>query len=151
MSTTFFRLRDELAPSAVIRVRGVCNYDLGDARHREELERWEDYWAPLRRPQDRIYMKRLHSWGNQKDWDGCVPNYGEIYHPCVLPFSTLQILTDGSRDVLRLQGSDNSIRRSLDLSGQGSAVLSFDYRRDSLESSSEYLAIELETFFGVNF
>ena len=92
---TFFRLRDELRPDVIIRVRGVSFHDMDRGDHRAELQRWEDFWGQLRKPQDRIYMKHAHNWGNQKKWDGHTPDYGWVYHPCVLPWSTMHVTAMG--------------------------------------------------------
>jgi radical SAM protein with 4Fe4S-binding SPASM domain len=45
-------------------------------------------------------MKQLHSWGNQIDvaerTSGVADtNYGDIFHPCILPWSTMQISAMG--------------------------------------------------------
>lgn len=92
---TFFRVRDEMGSNAIVRVRGVSFYDMALPEHRQEVAEWERFWERFKRPDDRIYMKRAHSWGNQKIWDGHTPDYGEIYHPCVLPWSTLHITAMG--------------------------------------------------------
>lgn len=91
----FFRLRDELRPGAVIRVRGVCFHDIHDPRQREELLAWEAFWGPLTREQDRVYMKRAHTWGNQVNWEDKLDNVGDVFHPCIMPFSTMQISSSG--------------------------------------------------------
>lgn len=91
----FFRLRNELRPEAVIRVRGVCFHDLEDPRQRDELLAWESFWGPLKGAQDRIYMKRAHTWGNQLNWDDKLDNVGDVFHPCIMPFSTMQISSSG--------------------------------------------------------
>jgi len=91
---TFFRLRDRLRPECRVRVRGVSFYDLDNPEHRRELARWEDFWSRFRREGDRIYMKQAHNWGNQKTWDA-VQSYEWVYHPCVLPWSTLHITAMG--------------------------------------------------------
>jgi len=92
----FFRVRQECRPDCIVRVRGVSFYDLSREEHRQELKRWEAFWAPLTGPQDRIYMKRAHNWGNQKEWKGHIPENQEwVYHPCVLPWSTMHISAMG--------------------------------------------------------
>ncbi len=99
----FFQMRDVFRPDCRIRVRGVSFYDMDKQEQREELKRWEEFWAPLRKPQDRIYMKKAHNWGNQKEWDDNIPSYEEIYHPCILPWSTMNITSMG---VVALCGID---------------------------------------------
>lgn len=92
---TFFRVRDEINPSAVVRVRGVSFYNIDNKEDRSEMRRWEDFWNELKKPQDRIYLKRAHNWGNQKVWEGYTPNDEPVYHPCVLPWSTMHITAMG--------------------------------------------------------
>ena len=94
----FFRLREKLNPKVIIRVRGVSFYDINNEKHRKELQRWEDFWNKNKKPQDRIYMKRAHNWGNQKIWDGHkdkMEPVNEIFHPCVLPWSTMHVTAMG--------------------------------------------------------
>ena len=91
----YFELRDEIAPDSMIRVRGVVLMDLSTHEGRAELRDWEDYWKPFGKPQDRIYMKQLHNWGNQVEVEELLPQYGDIYHPCIMPWSTLHVTTAG--------------------------------------------------------
>lgn len=91
----FFALRDALRPECRIRVRGVSFHDLDSTEDVAELESWEAFWAGLRKPQDRIYMKRAHNWGNQKSLDGHSPEYGWVWHPCIIPWSTMHITAMG--------------------------------------------------------
>lgn len=91
----FFRLREELKPDMIVRVRGVSFYDMKKSEQRKELARWEGFWNTLKKPQDRIYMKRAHNWGNQKKWEGYIAENDLVYHPCVLLWSTMHITTTG--------------------------------------------------------
>jgi MoaA/NifB/PqqE/SkfB family radical SAM enzyme len=91
----FFALRDELRPKCIIRVRGVSFHDPTDPADREEMSGWEHFWDDLRKPHDRIYMKRAHNWGNQRVIEGHSPEYDWVYHPCVIPFSTMHISAMG--------------------------------------------------------
>ena len=81
-----------------IRVRGVSFYNLDEADNRKELEMWENFWDSIKRPDDRIYMKRAHNWGNQMslgdDLGGDLANTN-VYHPCVLPFTTMHVTAMG--------------------------------------------------------
>ncbi len=94
-----FRLRNELKPEMMVRVRGVATMDLESEEGRNELAYWETFWSKYREPHDRIYMKQPHNWGNQKDMESVygedTADYGEIYHPCILPFSTMHITAMG--------------------------------------------------------
>lgn len=92
---TFFMVRNEISPNTTVRVRGVSFHDLDSAEDKKEMADWEAFWKELRKPHDRIYMKRPHNWANQKTWDGHTPDYDKIYHPCILPWSTMSINTDG--------------------------------------------------------
>jgi len=91
---TFFRLREKIKPDMVIRVRGVSFFDFNNNEDFIELEKWVSYWTPFKKSQDRIYMKRSHNWGNQKEIDGYNEN-PEVFHPCILPWSTMHITTKG--------------------------------------------------------
>jgi radical SAM protein with 4Fe4S-binding SPASM domain len=90
----FFKLRDELRPSAQIRVRAVCIYD--PQNDSEEMLEWENFWRPMKKPRDRIYMKRVHSWGNQVEVDGAPSPDTDIFHPCIIPWSTMHITAMGT-------------------------------------------------------
>jgi MoaA/NifB/PqqE/SkfB family radical SAM enzyme len=89
----YFRLRDELRPRSQIRVRAVCVFD-PDERQQELLD-WENFWRPLKKPQDRIYMKRMHSWGNQMTLEGAPSPDADVLHPCIIPWSTMHITAMG--------------------------------------------------------
>ena len=97
---TFFKVREKVNPNMIVRVRGVSMQDLNTDKGRREVLEWEAFWDRFKKPQDRIYMKQLHNWGNQVDvkdmteggFDGV---YGDIYHPCILPWSTMHITAMG--------------------------------------------------------
>jgi MoaA/NifB/PqqE/SkfB family radical SAM enzyme len=89
-----FKVRNEVNPNVIIRVRGVSFYNMHIADQRAEVQRWEDFWDEIKGPHDRIYMKAAHSWGNQVDVEGGEPFY-LTYHPCVLPWSTLHVTAMG--------------------------------------------------------
>ncbi|MEW6319650.1 MAG: radical SAM/SPASM domain-containing protein [Acidobacteriota bacterium] len=91
---TFFRLRDEIRPQCIVRVRGVSFHDPSNPDDVEDIRQWEAFWAHYRKPHDRIYMKRAHNWGNQKALDES-PEYHWVYHPCIIPFSTMHITAMG--------------------------------------------------------
>jgi radical SAM protein with 4Fe4S-binding SPASM domain len=74
-------------------VRAVCVFDPDDGQ--QELMDWENFWRPLKRPHDRIYMKRVHSWGNQVTVDGAPSPMAEVLHPCIIPWSTMHITAMG--------------------------------------------------------
>jgi radical SAM protein with 4Fe4S-binding SPASM domain len=89
----YFRLRDEIRPQSQIRVRAVCVFDPEEGR--QELLDWENFWRPLKKPHDRIYMKRVHSWGNQVAVDGAPSPDANVLHPCIIPWSTMHITAMG--------------------------------------------------------
>jgi wyosine [tRNA(Phe)-imidazoG37] synthetase (radical SAM superfamily) len=91
----FFNLRDEIRPQCIIRVRGVSFHDTSKQEDRDDIEAWERFWGDLKKPHDRIYMKRAHTWGNQKIVEGHSPEYDWVYHACVIPFSTMHITAMG--------------------------------------------------------
>jgi hypothetical protein len=92
----FFGLRDEIRPECIVRLRGVSFHDLAKEEDRIDLDAWVNFWGPLRKPHDRIYMKRAHTWGNQRVVEGHSPEYDWVYHPCVIPFSTMHITAMGT-------------------------------------------------------
>lgn len=92
----YFRLRDEIAPASRVRVRAVCVYDEKNAEDRMEMDAWEEFWGALTQPHDRVYMKRLHSWGNQVAVDGAPDMTDTVYHPCIIPWSTMHITAMGT-------------------------------------------------------
>lgn len=89
----YFRLREEIRPQSQIRVRAVCTFD--PDTHQREVMDWEGFWRPMKRPHDRIYMKRVHSWGNQVTVDGAPAADADIFHPCIIPWSTMHITAMG--------------------------------------------------------
>lgn len=91
---TLFAVRERLNSNLIIRVRGVTTFDVDSPEGKEELQNWEDFWGRLKRPGDRIYMKQAHNWGNQKEGE-FTPSRTDVYHPCVLPWSTLHVTAMG--------------------------------------------------------
>jgi radical SAM protein with 4Fe4S-binding SPASM domain len=89
----YFRLRDEIRPTSQIRVRAVCVFDPDEGQ--QELLDWENFWRPMKKPHDRIYMKRVHSWGNQVEVDGAPSPEADVLHPCIIPWSTMHITAMG--------------------------------------------------------
>jgi len=89
----YFRIRQEIGSQSKIRVRAVCVFD--PDQESEEVRRWEEFWAPLKQPQDRIYMKRAHSWGNQVELKGTPSPEAPVLHPCIIPWSTMHITAMG--------------------------------------------------------
>ena len=93
----YFKLRDEVNPSSIIRVKGVHFFDPNDPKQIEYRQTWEEFWEDERQPHDRIYMKPAHTWGNQIELgDQAVDHGAEILHPCIMPWSTIQITAMGT-------------------------------------------------------
>ncbi len=90
---TFFKLRNQKQPNVNIRIRSVANFDLKKPEGKERLKKWEEFWNNYKKPNDRIYMKKPHNWGNQKEVKWSAKK--EVYHPCILPWSTFHITTMG--------------------------------------------------------
>jgi len=91
----FFAVREAFKPEAIVRMRGVSLHDADSAAGRAAIRRWQDFWAPYRRPQDRVHMQRANNWGHQHQWEGRLSAYRDVYHPCVMPWSTIQITAMG--------------------------------------------------------
>lgn len=105
---TFFKVRDEMKPDMIVRVRAISFSDC--EKYSEEMDSWKAFWEQFKRPQDRIYLKRAHSWGNQVEWDDRIVENETIYHPCIMPWSTMHILSDGR---VALCGNDYDARLCL--------------------------------------
>ena len=91
----FFELRDALRPECIVRVRGVSFHDPENAEDRRDMDAWDAFWERYRKPHDRIYLKRAHNWGNQMVIDQS-PEYHWVYHPCIIPWSTMHITAMGT-------------------------------------------------------
>ncbi|SLM30887.1 Predicted Fe-S oxidoreductase [Desulfamplus magnetovallimortis] len=92
---TFFRIRAEMNSNILARVRGISFYDVNSLQDQGKLKKWENFWNELKRPGDRIYMKQVHNWGNQKTWEEYTFEEPWVYHPCVLMWTTMHITTMG--------------------------------------------------------
>lgn len=84
------RSRNERQVNLTIRVRMVIL-----ERNRHELDEWLAFWHSKVSPQDRIYAKPMHTWGNQLgvESEEMIARYAD--KPCVSPFSTVIIQVDG--------------------------------------------------------
>ncbi|MBF0436078.1 MAG: radical SAM protein [Magnetococcales bacterium] len=93
----FFALRDKQCPELVIRVRGVSCFRPDDPENQKQIQNWTRFWDEFRRPQDRIYMKKLHTWGNQHIWQEKISEYEHNldYKPCIAPWSTFHVTSMG--------------------------------------------------------
>lgn len=93
---TYFRMRDAINPESMVRVRGVCTFDPADEKNRVEMDAWEGFWRQHTKSHDRVYMKRLHNWGNQVQYEGGSALGGDVHHPCIIPWSTMHITAMGT-------------------------------------------------------
>jgi len=91
----FFRLRNEIRPSTMIRVRSICPYP-SEPEFREAMRRWLAFWEPHTGPNDRLQFKPLHNWGNNKSWDAASPDSDTVYDPCISVWSTLNVTAMGT-------------------------------------------------------
>ncbi|TAG91983.1 MAG: radical SAM protein [Oscillatoriales cyanobacterium] len=95
---SLFQVRNEVKPDAVLRVRGIYfSNSLDDPDEREAMIRWENFWTPIKKPHDQIYMKKAHNFGNHKDLNVDAPDYewDWVYHPCIIPWSSMNITAMG--------------------------------------------------------
>ena len=76
------------------------------------------------------------------DWAGDWAEIGEADGP-VLGYVSVYPYLGGPEQGIRIRRSNRGIEREADLSAATLATLSFDYVRDSLESSSEYVTVEV--------
>jgi len=84
------RIRNERQADLTIRVRMVI---LESNRH--ETEEWLAFWSSQISPQDQVYAKPAHTWGNQlgSETRHFINMYADV--PCVSPFSTVIVEVDG--------------------------------------------------------
>jgi MoaA/NifB/PqqE/SkfB family radical SAM enzyme len=62
--------------------------------NKNEIIEWEYFWRKKLRLSDVVASKKLHSWGNEHINEGYSST--DVKHPCISPFSTLEILYDGT-------------------------------------------------------
>ncbi len=73
-------------------------------------------------------------------WTSSWTEFGETTSPTG---GDIQVLNDISDYQLRIRDKNNGIQREADLAGIGGASVSFDFRRDSLDRSSEIVFFEV--------
>ncbi len=75
------------------------------------------------------------------DWSGQAwAEIGEVNDPTT---GDVQVLTDQVDYSIRIQNTGRGVWRLADLSGYTSAVLSFEYRRNSFDNAADYVSIEV--------
>ncbi|MCA9995281.1 MAG: RICIN domain-containing protein, partial [Anaerolineales bacterium] len=75
------------------------------------------------------------------NWNGSWVETGEFEQS--LASDDIMVVVDLGRNSLRVRDDSNSIERQVNLSGATNATLSFLYSRYSLDSSSEYVAVDV--------
>ena len=88
----FFKLRDEIRPDTVIRVRGIY---FANSTTEQEFEKWNSFWHYLKKKHDRIYMKKEQYWGKQEKWNNSENESSWLYNPCLSLWTTFHITTSG--------------------------------------------------------
>ncbi len=84
----FIQLRNERGEKPYVQIRFV---ELEENAH--ETDKWRDYWSDKISGRDKIVSKEYHTWGNQLDRG----KESGIENPlCISPFSTLEVLFDGT-------------------------------------------------------
>ena len=84
------RIRNKRGANLTVRMRMVIM-----DRNRHEVDEWLAFWKAQVSPQDRVYAKPVHTWGNQLgvEADEMVARYADT--PCVSPFSTIILQVNG--------------------------------------------------------
>ena len=86
----FIEIRDKLKAHTQIQVRFV-----EQKANTHEINDWKNFWISKLKKTDLVASKKLHSWGNKLS--NFENNIDKIYKkPCISPFSTLEILYDGT-------------------------------------------------------
>lgn len=86
----FIKIRNELNSQTQIQVRYV-----EQQANQHEVEDWKNFWLERLKKTDVVASKKMHSWGNKLDnFEGNVDD--SLKKPCISPFSTLEILHDGT-------------------------------------------------------
>ena len=88
---------------------------------------------------------------DSRDWDGddgsitpWIDPWVEVGESDGVNKGDVQVAADQSNYQLQIRDNDNGgegVERQLDLSGAGTATLSFDYRRTGLDDSNDYVAV----------
>jgi radical SAM protein with 4Fe4S-binding SPASM domain len=91
----FIRIRDKFKFKTQIQIRFV-----EQKKNEHELKLWRDFWLSKLQKTDVVASKKLHSWGNEIENGQSFKFEREIdsslNEPCISPFSTLEILYDGT-------------------------------------------------------
>ena len=87
----FIKIRDEIGKGKPqVQIRFV-----EQKANTHELENWKNFWLTKVQPTDIVASKKMHSWGNElKNYEGNIDQ--NVTKPCISPYSTLEILYDGT-------------------------------------------------------
>lgn len=91
----FMALRNKHWPHVRVRIRGLYFGDFDSLQAQLALNEYQTFWASDTRPGDRVHFQRPHNWGGQFDWGGRLHAFRDVYHPCIMPWSTLSITAMG--------------------------------------------------------
>jgi len=85
----YLRLRDAIRPQSTVRIRTEAHALLT----RQDIDAWLAYWRRHIGPNDSVYAKKMHNWGNQIP--GLLENPNPTTSPCPILWSTINISTRG--------------------------------------------------------
>ena len=90
-SLNLIKIRDQKKLPLIIRLRMII---MDSNQH--EVPEWMAFWNEKVGPNDQVYAKVAHTWGNQlnRETDENVMAYAD--KPCIAPFSSMIIHTDGT-------------------------------------------------------
>ena len=90
-SLNLIKIRDQRGLPLIIRLRMII---MDSNQH--EVQDWMTFWKEKVGPNDQVYAKVAHTWGNQlnKETGESVLTYAD--KPCIAPFSSMIIHTDGT-------------------------------------------------------
>jgi radical SAM protein with 4Fe4S-binding SPASM domain len=90
-SLNLIKIRDKKNLPLIIRLRMII---LDSNQH--EVQDWISFWSDKVGPNDQVYAKVAHTWGNQlnRETDENVQAYAD--KPCIAPFSSMIIHTNGT-------------------------------------------------------
>ncbi len=85
------KIRDQKNSPLIIRLRMII---MDSNKH--EVQDWISFWKDKIGPNDQVYAKAAHTWGNQlnRETDKNIKAYAD--RPCIAPFSSMIIHTDGT-------------------------------------------------------
>lgn len=86
----FIKFRNELDARTQVQIRFV-----EQEANTAEISDWKNFWLSKVKPTDIVASKKMHSWGNKlESFEGKIDE--KLNKPCISPFSTLEILHDGT-------------------------------------------------------